>query len=98
MSDTETKNAEAEAYIERVLTDTPEFLSDAHLVRIIGTLVTSYMEDTANATRLLATTLNVIDPYFGYVESGVRMVDEVLAADEHCMCDACVAHRKENSH
>ena len=93
MMDDATKTAEGDAYAERVLSDMPEVLSDAHLVRIIGTLVTSYMDDTANATRLMATTLNFIDQYFDYVESGVRMGD-----DEHCMCDDCVAHRKENSH
>lgn len=88
MSDTETKNAEADAYVERVLSDMPEFLSDAHIVRIIGSIVTAYVPDVIDAARLLMTTLELAAKYH----------DEVLAADNDCMCTTCVRERKESAH
>lgn len=90
MNSAETKTAEADAYIDRVLTDMPEYLSDAHIVRIIGTLITSYVPNLPEAATLLALTLDLAGKYNDDISSA--------AVDGECMCADCVAHRKENSH
>ena len=90
MSSAETKTAEADAYTDRVLTDMPEYLSDAHIIRIIGTLITSYVPNTIDAARLMVVALDLAGKYH----------DEMSAAavDDECMCADCVAHRKASSH
>lgn len=88
MMDDATKTAEADAYAERVLSDTPEFLSDEHIMRIIGTIISLYVPDVIDAARLLMTTLELAAKYH----------DEVLAANNDCMCTTCVRERKESAH
>ena len=90
MSSAETKTAEADAYTDRVLTDMPEYLSDGHIVRIVGTLITSYVPSIPEAATLLALTLDLAGKYNDEMSAD--------AVDGECMCPNCVAHRKDNSH
>jgi len=76
---------EDEKYIQIMLDNMPEALSEVTIINIMGALLTSFSDDPHAASTLLTITHKMCMQY--YAASGAE-----------CMCDDCVAHRKANSH
>ena len=74
-----------EEYVQLVLDHMPDRLSEADIIKIMGVLITSFVEGPHDASTLLTITHGLCMQY--YAETGTE-----------CMCDECVAHRKQTAH
>jgi hypothetical protein len=78
--------AEADAFVDHVTANLPDSLQTHHILRLMGTTLTSYSDDLADANRVMLELLLLVHGFYKQETGG------------ECMCDTCVAQRKANAH
>jgi len=81
-----TKEELSLAFAQRIIDDMPEWMADTDTISVMALLVTSYADDPAEATHMFA------------VAHAAAMQTYHTEVGGECMCDECVAHRKQTAH